>query len=111
MKKILLVLLLLITLPLLLACKEKETTYTLTLRGNGGTPITYTLQFTHMEDIGALPFTPRRSGYEFGGYYTSQFCPMNEAQWFDTVVVDFEGYGNFYKWEEDLTAYACWLPL
>ena len=64
--------------------------YTVTLKGNGGTPQSQTMQVTYDSAYGTLP-TPTRTGYTFNGWYTApdgysliDYVEFNQNEYFDT---------------------------
>lgn len=113
MKKILILIMLLLTLS---ACgSSSPEMYTITFHGQGGTPISYTID---VEEYSKLPsisylFTPQRgNGYIFAGYFThSGNCML----WSENVFRERAYYrydlasNNEITLTEDLDLYACWI--
>ena len=112
MKKILILIILLLTLT---ACGSSgPEMYTITFHGQGGTPISHTLE---VEEYSELPFidhlfTPQRgNGYIFVGYFTHT---GNCMLWNNTVFRE-RGYyrydlavNNEITVTKNLDLYACW---
>lgn len=109
MKKVLL-LVLLIALVLFVASCDRKETHTLTLYNNGGEPGVVKIKFESMQQLPHLKSLPTKVGYEFGGYFTVNKCPIDFDEWFNTYIYDYRGASvPQVVFNHDTSGYACWL--
>jgi len=97
--------LVLILLVFLTGCRGSEPavepeTYTLTLRGEGGTPITQVIEVEVGKQIPDCTI-PSRPGYVFEGYYSTKYLVDDTRIWFH-----WEGYAIKLETIKDSPAYA-----
>lgn len=102
LRKMLLVLISTLTFATASCSNQGEPTYTVTLRGNGGTPISQTVSAQYGEPMPSAR-KPTRFNYTFIGYYDSMY-QMSGTKYYDSSMRSVRNY----DYNSNATLYAIW---